>query len=55
MSPVTVQTFHGGPLAFPGMSEVDALVAFGQALVEAILEHQPLALVRHMVEDGAPL
>lgn len=47
---------------FPGMSdygsdndEVDALVAFGQALVEAILEHQPLALVRKMVEDGAPL
>ncbi|KAH9935476.1 uncharacterized protein B0H18DRAFT_975822 [Fomitopsis serialis] len=35
--------------------EVDALVAFGQALVEAILEHQPLALVRKMVEDGAPL
>ncbi|KAH9935468.1 uncharacterized protein B0H18DRAFT_1101223 [Fomitopsis serialis] len=38
-----------------GNDEVDALVAFGQALVEAILEQQPLALVRHMVEDGAPL
>ncbi|KAH9839535.1 S-adenosyl-L-methionine-dependent methyltransferase [Rhodofomes roseus] len=37
------------------IGDVDALVALGQALVEAILEHQPIALIHKMVADGAPL
>ena len=38
-----------------GTGDVDALVALGQALVDAILERQPFALIQKMVSDGAPL
>ena len=34
---------------------LDALTALGQALVEAVLERRPRALVEKMVQDGAPL
>ncbi|EPT05046.1 hypothetical protein FOMPIDRAFT_1112516 [Fomitopsis schrenkii] len=34
---------------------IDALTALGQALVEALLERRPRALVEKMVQDGAPL
>lgn len=34
---------------------IDALTALGQALLEALLEHRPRALIEKMVQDGAPL
>ena len=34
---------------------IDALTALGQALIDAILERRPRALVEKMVQDGAPL
>ena len=36
-------------------SDIDALTALGHALVDAILERRPRAVVEGMVLDGAPL